>query len=577
MPSWIGCGLPLFIAISAAAVDLDKTSPCPQIEILAEDKIKFTGPEERLVCGDPKLKAYAHVPLYQAEYHLKIFLEERGYHSATFDKSDGKILKVLAGHSLKLKKLELEPPTSELYNQLWRHYHDLPLTSSLLNSLETEVSRYHQETGAACAKSRAVADVRDGAAKIYASDLTPYRFGDIVINEPVPGLKPQAYVRFYPFHPTNLYDYRKLELSAKRFLRNRIVQGTYFQENCDSEPFFVEQKFMVGPPRTLRMGFGISTEDGPLARLRWVHHRFGQMASRLEATLFASFQNQGLSLLSDHFFWPRAPRTSLFSQLELTRDSPKSFEELRVRLREHLQKGWELSSHRLSVRGGPSISWSAYRQSRNSEFTKTPSVPLELSLDFMSHSYESFDLHPAEGRHLTLTLEHRNPFLFFPKVVFKGNLGHREVLPLSVCGRGWCILGLRAEIGMTGGSSGLQLEDLPPSLKHYAGGLEELRGYKPDSLPRNRGAGAFSRALFGIELRRTNVWKRSLEAYAFADGAILGSRPLHFDPTLYAATGLGLRWLSPIGIVQGYGAWSFESFPYHNRGPYFFIGLGGEF
>ena len=44
----------------------------------------MTDPEVKLLCGDPKIEGWRTIPLNQAEYFMRAFLQQRGYHAPRF-------------------------------------------------------------------------------------------------------------------------------------------------------------------------------------------------------------------------------------------------------------------------------------------------------------------------------------------------------------------------------------------------------------------------------------------------------------------------------------------------------------
>ncbi len=564
-------GLSVF-PVHAAETSIDL---CPHIVIRAPDKISFTDPERRLVCGDPKLKPYEKVPLYQAEYHLRIFLQGRGYHAPVMQKKS-KRLEVFAGTQSQISRIVLEPEAENLQQALQKSFIERVQNPETLDQIGGDVIQNYRERGYPCAQVQMTANVADGSVHVLVDPKSRERFGKVRRDE-VRGLERAAFERFYPFDANDWFDERDLNLSVKRIRRSRIVQSSYFEDDCEAAEFFIRQKFMVGPPRSLRFGLGISTESGPLGRLRWVNHRFGKMASLLEASVSLTLRKQNLILTSDHFYWPERPRLSIFSQLELGHESEGKYKEYRAHIASKVQRSFDYNRHRLLLSAGPAYSLISHRIDDDEQFIKTRAGSLEASADFMSHIYEHFDYHPDEGRHFQLGLEFWNPILISPYTLLKVDINHREVRPVAYCGRGKCIVGFRTHLGTTFLENGVSLAELPRSLKFFGGGIDELRGYAPWDVPENHGMGALARALFGVEFRRTKLFVPSLESLCFLDFGVFGSGFHRLESPVYASSGLGLRWLSPVGLLQGYAAWSFKNNSIKDGSPYFYAGLGGEF
>src|SRR4051812_41240553 len=54
---------------------------CPDFSLVGKEKIAFSVTETRLICGDPQNDAWNNIPDSQAMFHLKTFLQDRGYYS----------------------------------------------------------------------------------------------------------------------------------------------------------------------------------------------------------------------------------------------------------------------------------------------------------------------------------------------------------------------------------------------------------------------------------------------------------------------------------------------------------------
>src|SRR5258708_7137921 len=65
---------------------------CPRITLDHDGGVNLTRPEKRLVCGDPENDAWKEIPDNQAMYHLKTFLQARGYYHSVVERRDGKLI-----------------------------------------------------------------------------------------------------------------------------------------------------------------------------------------------------------------------------------------------------------------------------------------------------------------------------------------------------------------------------------------------------------------------------------------------------------------------------------------------------
>jgi translocation and assembly module TamA len=553
---------------------------CPTI-IVHGAELKLNDTEKRLVCGDKDLEAYRDIPPYQMSYFFQGFLQSRGYLNPEF-KRVGEVLHVYPNKRTFLRKLQVAAPPGQSLNEikkiLLRLYRKKLLNTQLLNSLEAEALSLLRQRGHACAKVKSQVNTINGRVTIELSQLHEFKFGEIS-KEPIKGLKDRALERYYPFDSDAVFNEDLLRLTEKRLLRSEVVQGTYFLEDCKLDPpdLKLSQQFIIGPPRTLRFGAGASTEAGPMARLRWSHSRYRSMASLLSANLQASLRVQSIILSSDNFFWKNKPRQSLLGQIELVRESQFDYEQLIFRTRPHMKWTSDKGNYFKQYTLGPSYETGTYFAQENSDTKIFSTGVLEGTLLWMSHSYELFDLHPQEGEQIQFAFDYRHPALGFDDPLLKLDSSIVKLSRLTNSGRGAIIGGMRAQLGTTDVTDDVGLKGLPPTVKFFGGGSDDVRGFLLRTLPKNDGLGALTRAGLKLELRRTNLYKESLEAFSFVDGAVFGERSWHLESRVWYSPGLGMRWLSPIGLVQTYVARGYASKPYQDFGNFYFIGLGGTF
>jgi translocation and assembly module TamA len=372
-----------------------------------------------------------------------------------------------------------------------------------------------------------------------------------------------------------------LGLSEKRILRSEVFQGTYYREKCDlklKEPgFSLKQEFLEGPARTIRFGVGASTELGPMARVRWANNRYGSMASKLEATLQASFRSQSLNLSNDQFFWSHRPRQSLLTQVELLRESQLDYEQLVTRLKPHMKWTRDFDQRFWSLSLGPGYETGHFFSKANSSTRSFSTVALEGNLEFLTHDYEFFDFHPEEGEQFSFYYDLRHPALGFSNPLLKLDSSWAKLLRLGYLQRGTIVGGVRVNAATTAVSNNVSLSSLPPTVKFYGGGSDDVRGFFLRTLPKNNGAGALSKIGMKLEVRKTYFFQPSIEAFTFLDAAQFGETSWKVEERIWYSPGIGLRWLSPVGLVQGYYARARTMRPNADLGNFFYLGFGGQF
>lgn len=565
--------LSFFFIFSATAAD----KLCPGVILHGAD-LNLAATERRLLCGDKMLKAYKDIPAYQARFFFKGFLQSRGYLNPHFDIIDD-VLHVYPGDKQQVKSIVIQSEDTKVSNdiedEIQRLYQDKILSTKVLDQVEEKALEELSYRGYPCAKVSSEAFIENGEVRVSVEDLKSFEFGQIE-KEKIEGLHRNALDRYYPFHAGDIFDDRLLELTQKRMTRAGVIQGTYFLQSCTENDFSLSQKFIIGPPRTLRFGVGASTELGTFARIRWANNRYKSMASVLSAFAQVSFRFQTLTLSADSFFWNHAPRRSLFSQIEFIRESQFEYEQSLLRAKPHLKWTRDSEGYYKTYSIGPSYEAGVYRSQTKATRSFSTGI-LEGGLNWTSHTYEFFDFHPQEGQIYRLNFDFRHPAFGFTDPLLKADSSFLHLGRLTDWGRGTLVGGLRLNLGTSWIKNSVVLRDLPPTVKFYGGGNDDVRGFNLNTLPQNQGLGALTRISFKAELRRTYFIREYFEIFSFLDGAYFGENSWDLDPPFYYSPGLGLRWLSPFGLVQSYAARSFRTKPFNDEGVFLFAGIGGLF
>lgn len=570
----------IFLLLSFGVQGAEKL--CPGIVISGEEDLDFTDNERRLLCGDKEMEAYKVIPPYEAKFFMTGFLQSRSYLNPEF-RIEGDTLFVETGKKNELKKINVTFPEKEeeefIQSELDRLYQGKNLNPGLLNEMENEALSILRRRGHPCAKPETLADPSTEIVDLSFLNTNAFKFGKIE-KEKIEGLHPNALNRFYPFEEDDRFDERLLELHEKRLLRQEVVQGSYFLEVCSpgGDEFSLEEKFLPGPPRTLRFGVGASTEIGTYGRIRWSHNRWKEMASKLSATLEASFRKQSLVLTSDHFFWSDHPRRSIKSELEITRESQLTYEQFLTKLTPaKLRWSRDKGGHRHLYELGPAYEYGTYNTDDKSQSRHFSTAVLEGSFLWTNHDYEFYDVHPQEGDEVSLALSYRDETLGFQTRATKADASYVTLKRFATFGRGILIGGFRAIAGTTFVGSNEEIDTLPPLVKFFGGGSNDIRGFQLNTLPQNNGLGALSKLVFKWEVRKTYFIIPSLEIFGFLDHGQFGDKSFSTESRTYYSPGLGLRWNSPIGVVQTFAAKAYGTSPYENIGENFFIGLGTYF
>lgn len=573
----------IFLFLLQACASAPKSDKlCPKIYIHSKDEFELSDTEQRLICGDSEVDAYKVIPSYQASYMLTGLLQSRGYSQPRFE-YEGDLLHVYPENKSHLQHVivvsDNVADNEMVAAEIMRKYGEEVITPKLLDAIEVESITLLRNNTYPCVKLTSSVDASLETVTITLTGLESFQFGNIE-KEEIAGIYNEALERFYPFIASDYFSERKLTLAEKRFLRAGVVQGTYFQEKCDlkNKTFSLNQQFIPGTSRTVRLGIGATTEVGPMFRARWSNQRSGNMASLVEANLQLSFRNQYFSLTSDRYLWRDTPRRSLLTTLEVERDDQATYLETTTQLKPHLKWTRDGTSRLWTWSTGPTLIYGSYiTNADNSDTKRIKTGAVEGMLQTQSHTYEIFDLHPEDGDFMQFNFDFRHPSMGFQDPLLKLDLSYLKLLRLGNLGKGSAIGGIRLNSSTTWVPDDVLLSSLPPSVKFYGGGSDDVRGFKLSTLPDNNGLGALTKLSLKFEFRKTYVFIPTIESFTFVDTTFFGYRPWEVENRLWYSPGTGLRWLSPIGIVQGYVARSLSTEEIRDNGNYFYLGLGGVF
>lgn len=531
------------------------TPLCPSVVIAGTGEISpgLSDTEKRLICGDPKLEPWRRIPPSQAEFHLRSFLQERGYHHPRFKRSRATLTVELGSPSF-ASGIELVGP-EEFHGELRRKrgIAGRKLTPSLLSSIEQWATQRMQAAGYPCPEISTLADPDTGMIRLQIREGPRQRLTKIR-EEPVPGLMPGV-LRRYDAFDLDGRDGRGdwlnadwLVVSANRAVLDTIVENLHHRVSCGPDEAIVREIPVVGPPRIVSLGFGISTEGVVTGRASWRNSRLGIKGSSFDVVGFASAIEQRIDAGVDWYHLPFPSRRFIRPEFRLRHQNEDPFETLDAKGLLSYGTSWDGRSWGWIGSLGPA--YTGVRTFRGEGPPESHFFSLDARWRVRSHGFEFFASDPREGFHGNVFASFSDKNLLstasVQRLTFRGlslwNYRHYDP-PL------W-ILGLRSELGAVltparPGPGSL----LPPSFLQYLGGSANLRGYGRQELPLD-GFGALTSIYVGAELRIPAALPARFEPLVFYDIGFLGKEPLHIDPPVYSSPGLGLRWLSPFGTFR---------------------------
>ncbi len=283
------------------------------------------------------------------------------------------------------------------------------------------------------------------------------------------------------------------------------------------------------------VGVGASTDMGPRFRLGFRNNRINAKGNRFKADLGLSPVLQGLTAefrrpLTD----PRSDWMSYTGAVskEITDSYDNDTARLGLRRTKRLSTSWIRT---LSL----DVSYESFTIG-----TESNDSLLVLPAIGFDHKYADKDLYPNRGRRIGAEFRGTDEYLGSNTSFVQATAWARWIRAVGPRGR----LLARGMIGITAKS---ELNELPPSVRFFAGGDESVRGYDFDSLgPKD----VDGNVIGGDNLLTASIeYERLLKGRFY--GAVFVDAGNAFDGVKInpeVGTGLGLIWRSPVGPVKLY-------------------------
>ncbi len=517
--------------------------------ILKEGSLSLSANEKILICGSPKGgEAWKSVPFTQAEYHLRVFLQNEGYPHPRFERH-GDELWVWPGPRLRIRSFHINSDVEVISTQTRRHVIGHPMSSNKLNEIQQWVETSLQSAGYPCAKVevRAQAWNQHVVVNVKAGPRARIRRIDWDGRD---GLDPRILQRYQAFRTGEVYDYRKSQLTMNRLFNDGLFETAHVTPVCEGDHVNLRLRTSVGKPRLVTFGIGASTEEFPFLDVGYRNARLDAMASSIHIGAHVSPRIQNLAVGSELYSFKNWPTLFWGPRFSAGRESEREFEVTQARTGVDLGRYWDAWDSRFHLRGGPTLNFVNTVKGIGPE--EASFVSWEAALSAMSHVYEFNLREQYEG--WTGRLEYRgqrdrlgsklNVDRFDVKLKHLWNMGGFAP-PLFV-------LASRAHaIGVNANPVDLRSDQelLPLDYRIFWGGDQNLRGFSRQRL-NNGEIGFLTGAYAGFELRLVEEFPFHLQPFALFDVAQLGARRFTLDPPVYLSWGGGVRWASPIGTIR---------------------------
>lgn len=517
---------------------------------LKEGELKLGRNEQILVCGSSSAsEGWKDVPLPQAQYQIKILLQEKGYLTPRFERVKDQLF-VWSGPRSEFSGLEVRGAKGILDGSKKRQVKGEPITRDKLDEVTQWADTEMRSKGYACPELDVKAQAWNGRMIVTADPGRKDKIATIR-REGLSGLHEAALERYQAFDVGDDYDVRETQLTVSRMLQDGLVQSAYFTTKCRGDLVDLYLRGTLGPARLLQFGVGASTEEFPFTIATFRNTKLDERASNFEARLYASPKQQNLTVSSELYWLPWTDQTYFGPRFRLARKSEHYLEELQAKLGADLGRHWDWWNIRWGARFGPTLNY--VNTVRGIGPDEVRFLSWEGSVKAMSHLYEIGIRNQFSGWDAEFNYEGQRKGIGSYINVDRYQLDFRNLWNVGNFSPPFFVLGARTQlIGVDTSPPvlGQSRHLLPSEYRIFYGGDDNLRGFGRHVL-NNGDAGYLSAAYAGLELRLVKEVPWNLEPFLLYDVAKLGDQRYNLDEPLFTSWGLGLRWASPIGTVRG--------------------------
>jgi len=571
---WIATGL----SLSALARDPYPQEICPgRLTLIAAERIKLNTLEKTFLCGDPEVEPWKDIPPAQVKFHLRNFLQARGYHRPVFTEEGGASI-VNVGEIRLLTEVRLIGAPAFLDIRKRRRIIGRRLTPNLLNEVEDWVRRRLRMNGYPCPVLQTKANIDTGVMEIT---VTAGERRDVmsVTQEALPGLGTGTLRRFDAFVMEKEFNEELLDLTARRIEDDGVLQSTHFTWDCEApragEDLF--QRTFAGKPRLITLSFGADTEEYAIFKGSWRHTRWGSKASSFGVSLYGSYRRQTLEISSDWYAFAPLSRWYLKPLVTFSHERESDFHFVSIDSGMRLARTWDTQKLGLQYEFGPNLSYVYTFRGANPGLTRF--LSLQYIAQLMSHPFEFWQTDPRTGYQVLLAGDFNHKDLLSDITAQRFALEGKYYYNFKGYDPPLLVFGVRGGLYQTflASDSPETRDKLPPNYRYFLGGSHNLRGFARKELPKDDGA--LSAAFLSAELRLAKTLPLWIEPLVFFDVGVLGDQAFHFDGPVYYSPGGGFRVASPVGVFRTTFSHGFKTGQdgQDNTHFQFFISFGEEF
>ena len=546
MTAWAWSGLAVLLAAFPARAAVDERAPCPAVAFVGARAVRLTDVERKLVCGDPGTEGWGAIPVNQAEYFLRAFLQQRGYQSPRFAVV-GSRLEVDAGAKSLVRRLVVKGLPPAVDPSKLRGIAGRELTPQELDRVKSALVNALQNDGYACPE---VAISADGVTGDVSAEVVDggRRAIDGIVPARLKTTDPGVFNRYEAFRRGQPFDRRLLALTSERTVVDSLFVSAYYDVACSSAGMRISQRVVEGKPRLYQLGAGFDTEGYAIGKARWKNSRIDARGSSLEGSLYGSFRQESAEASAHESLSPSS-RFYVKPRLYFDRENQTQFEFTDAEASVLPGAGLDTESLRADVAAGPALE--AIRTVRGPGPDRDTFLTFKTQWTLTDHLFEYYAGEPRAGWRATLDTVSRvagaDSSFTAHRLSTRGewiwNLGNYDP-PLLVAATRWWAGTTYVD------DRALALRSLAPDMRFFLGGDANLRGAALTGLPGDD-AGFLTVVYDGLELRMADVIAHGFQPLVFVDAAMGGRADVRLDPDVYWSPGLGFRWALPVGSIRG--------------------------
>ncbi len=361
-----------------------------------------------------------------------------------------------------------------------------------------------------------------------------YRFGAIEYDGNI--LRPELLARYATFRAGEPYDAEAISLlhgalGGSGYFGSVSIRADPTTDGTHEVPVFI--KLEPGLRQVYTIGAGFATDTGVQGRLGYANRRLNDKGHQFDSRLFLSSVD---SQLSGTYRWPRGNPddewVNLFGgyQHKTTDTSRSDKVTLGIRVSRNRSPKW-IETPYLSFTGEDFRVGDQVDKSR----LVIPGINWESTIGREIIRVRS-------GRRISLDIRGSLDDIVSDTTFLQLTGSTKWAIPLGESNR----LLARADLGFTAKQD---FDELPASVRFFAGGDNSVRGYGFETLgPTNEEGdviGGSYLATFSVEIDRLISKKWSIAAFVDTGNAFDD-----FDVDFKTGVGLGLRWYSPLGPIR---------------------------